>query len=333
MSQEDQGPQEQRVEDPQQPPPPEPAPPEPEEEEEYDLSSPWNQPHSSAARRPPKEHRKLHQKAEPGQLAPKTRPQSAAVGTNRGSTKALIDKALRKLEKALGGRAAIAASLHLTEDLTAQEKKVCEAIAEPGNERKSLRRVIAEADPDITFARVLKMFAKGRNAEAFARALNHVHRGLPATTKHLMRTAVPHLVQCSKCKGRKLVAEGGEVACSECGGPGCPFCRGQGKFLAAVPCLECNATGEVVREPDTERMKLALQVGGLLGKDGVVVNNTLVQNRIEQTFVSNAQSFRSATDKLLYGTGTALPPAEAQTASEYFEQPAIEVEKVEVGGG
>jgi len=289
-----------------QPPPPE------------DPDSPWLKPHGSG--------KPTLEAPVPGRRYVK-HGNRATMRNKHLQTKLLLDTALRKLERALGGRAAIAAALHLAEDITASEKAVAEAIANPRNARRSLRRLIADTDPDMTFAKVLKMFAKGRTAETYAKTINNIHRGLPAAADHLMKTSVPYPQQCPACHGKKKVAEGGSVKCEDCRGAGCGVCRGAGSFRAMVPCLQCAGTGELLREPDTDRMRLAFQVSGMLQQGGgISITNNQVTQQVEATFVQTSAAFRSATDNLLWAPAAALPPAQPE---EYFEKPAVEAELVE----
>jgi len=211
-----------------------------------------------------------------------------------------VDHALRQLERALGGRDAIASALHCAEDLTPDETRVANLLADPSHARKPIRQVLQAADPTLTIGRLLKIFAKGKGAEAYALSLAKIYDGAPKTAAYLMETSVPHKGNCPECYGRaKRIVK--ELACEHPpDAPPCEKCAGSGKILIEGPCRRCEGTGRVEKEPETERIKLALQAAGIVKDAGVRVSNTTVNASIEATLVQTSAAFRSATDKILW---------------------------------
>lgn len=239
----------------------------------------------------------------------------------------LDERGLKQLEKRLGGRLVIGQALRLSGDPAFE--RVGLVLTNPNQTQQSLKQVLQNNAPTLTLNALLKAYAKGRADQSYAETMNKVAVGLPKTVDHLMKTSVPHEVVCSACNGSKHVAEGGWVECKECSGPACPVCRGEKKFRALVPCLKCSAEGTTTAEPETERMKLALQVGGLIGTGGVTVNQTQVTLTAEQTIIQTSSQFRSATDKLLWSPSQAALPAGEPSALEQVQ----EAEIVAVEGG
>jgi len=239
--------------------------------------------------------------------------------------RSIADTSMRALERRLGGRQVVGRALLLSDDPKIQA--VARALLNLNHSNKPLRQIIETHAPTLTIGALLKAYGKGRADESYAAALNKIADGLPETVDHLMKTSVPHEVECPKCSGRKVVPEGPKQSCAECPGLTCQTCRGLGVYLADVYCDRCRGTGTVKATPDTERMKLALQVGGLVGSGGVQITNNQVNLTAEQTVVQTSSAFRSATDKLLYTpTQQALPPAEPSSALEQ-PQDAVLVEE------
>lgn len=227
--------------------------------------------------------------------------------------------AMKKLERRLGGREVIAKALLLSDDILM--KKAGELIADPANADRTIQYLLGQVDPTMTFGKFVRAYAKGRADEAYAATIDQIAERLPDTAEHLMRTSVPHDVDCPDCNGRKEVPEGGSVECDD-KGPACARCRGTGSYKALVPCLRCAGTGLVKRDPETERIKLALQAGGILGTGGVTV--TQVNQKIEATVVQNSSSFRLATDKLLWAAAPQAQLEEGAQGGEVFDTSVIE---------
>lgn len=241
----------------------------------------------------------------------------------------LDERGLKQLEKRLGGRLVIGQALRLSGDPAFE--RVGLILTNPNQQHQSLKQVLQNNAPTLTLNALLKAYAKGRADQSYAETMNKIADGAPRTVDHLMKTSVPHEVRCEKCNGKKVVAEGGLVKCEAdgpCKDPACPKCRGAGSYRAEVPCLACSAEGVTVREPETERMKLALQVGGYIGTGGVTVNQTQITMSAEQTIIQTSSQFRSATDKLLWASSPqgALPEGEPAVLEEPVDAVVVEAQ-------
>lgn len=193
-----------------------------------------------------------------------------------------VVEALEQLEEAVGGRGQIAASLQIsTQPLTVEEEILANLLADPANQSTSLAELCGRTG--ITIGRVLELFAKAEGAQAYAKSLSRIYRRLPDVVGDVMERALPRTKQCRACKGRGTVpvkngAEDVEIAC-----------------------MVCDGTGQMEIEPELERQKIALQLGGFLkDKGGVNITTTNTTNTVNITPARSTPDFRSATDRLLY---------------------------------
>lgn len=203
-----------------------------------------------------------------------------------------VVKALEQLEEAVGGREQIATSLQVSQQpLTVEEEILANLLADPANQNRSLASLCGQTG--ITIGRVLDMFAKAEAAQAYAKSLTKIYRKLPEVVGDVMDRALPKRDVCKPCKGLGSITvkkDGEEVQ---------------------QDCLVCGTAGTVEREPDLERQKVALQLGGFLkDKGGVNITNTTTTNTVNITPARTTPDFRSATDRLLYPhKDRALPAA------------------------
>lgn len=255
-------------------------------------------------------------------------PETMRIKQRNPNMQRKVEKQLKRWETTLGGRVGIAAALQVAEGLTPEESLVVDALTKQENAHLNIRRVIADAAPGITIGKVLRLFLKGRSLVAQALAYEKVYREIPKTAAYLMRTAVPHDATCGSCGGRKQVV-GPMVQCKDCAGAGCPQCYNTGKRGTLIQCDKCQGTGTFRRDPETDRIKLALEVSGVL-KPGNGKVDVQVGVSVESTIVQTSAAFRSATDKLLFTREQpALPAAQSVPAADYLE-PAQDAEVVRV---
>ena len=115
----------------------------------------------------------------------------------------------------------------------------------------------------------------------------------------------------------------------------CLVCKGKGSLPPVkegedrVACLECEGIGRVDVAPDVERVKVALQIGGLLKTGGGVVVDASTKTQINNgplLLVKSSPDFRTATDRLLYPGRAAHQLREAEPAENFIVQDAVEVE-------
>lgn len=225
----------------------------------------------------------------------------------------VLEKALASLEEALGGREAVTDSLALA-NLNGEETTVLHLLSDPANAKRSLAWICGGAG--ITIGKLLELFSKGDFAEAYVKAMRKVYRALPAVAEDVMARSLPKFLPCMPCMGEGRIAVKSKDAAGQ-------------EVVELKLCGNCAGAGKREVEPDLERQKIALQMGGLLKQGaGVVVNNTQNTNNAPTMVVlRTTPDFRTATDRLLYPhREKALPPA---PDAENFITAPIEAEVVE----
>lgn len=212
-----------------------------------------------------------------------------------------LDKALRVLEEKMGGRDKVASSLALIPNLSVEEMTVFHLMTDPANKKKSLAYLCGAAG--TTIGRVLELFGKGDWAAAYVESIRRVNALLPDVAEDVMIRALPKHRSCRACGATGHLAplkEGGEPR----------------------TCLECEGLGRVEIEPDIERQKVALQVGGLLKTGGGInIDNSQKTVNAPMTVIKSSPDFRAATDAILYPgrlKAIAAPPipVEAEVVKE-----------------
>lgn len=194
-----------------------------------------------------------------------------------------LDKALKSLEEALGGREEIVAKLSLAPELSGEETTILNLLADPANRGKSLASLCGAAGTNLN--RVLSMFQKGEWAEAYVKSIRRIARQLPDVVGDVMSRALPKWRSCAACEAT------GALPPKKEGDP-------------ARTCLECEGLGRVEVEPSVERQKMALEAGGLLKSGGggstISIDNRRQTVNAPVILVKSSPDFRTATDKLLY---------------------------------
>lgn len=191
--------------------------------------------------------------------------------------------ALEQLEEAVGGRERIASSLRITpEALTVEEEILTNLLADPRNQGTSLAELCGRTG--ITIGRVLELFAKAEGAQAYAKSLSKIYRRLPDVVGDVMERALPREKDCGACQGKGTIT------------------AKNGAENVEIACVVCRGHGKVEIEPELERQKIALQLGGFLkDKGGVNITNTTTNTSVTvNAMTKSTPDFRSATDRLLY---------------------------------
>jgi hypothetical protein len=206
--------------------------------------------------------------------------------------------ALNQLEEAVGGREQIATSLQISQQpLTVEEEILMNLLADPANQARSLASLCGQTG--ITIGRVLEMFSKAEGAQAYAKSLSRIYKKLPDVVGDVMDRALPKMKTCMPCKGmgKFTVSKEGEALEQEC--------------------LNCGGEGSIEQEPQLDRQKVALQLGGFM-KEKAGVNITSTTNNVSQNMtlnvVKSTPDFRTATDRLLYPHKEKALPAPAVDA-------------------
>lgn len=228
-----------------------------------------------------------------------------------------VDQALASLEKALGGRSQILSTL-VQADLTDDEQLICDLLADPQNDNRSLAKVCGIAH--YSLSRLLDLFKKAKGAEAYIKSVNRVYEKLPDIAGDIAERSVPQKARCGDCRGIGLVKR---VDVDDDGKP--KFSEDGKRVWIEEQCWPCEGTGQITILPDLERQKLALQIGGLIKEKGPAV---IVDQRNQLAFSRTNSDFRSATDALLFGRKTPEAQPEAQVVDAEVVQPSEPKESV-----
>lgn len=217
-----------------------------------------------------------------------------------------VEEALASLEAALGGRSKIIATLmQLTpgED----ETNFMEMLADPRNDTQNLAKVAALAG--LSVGRVLQIFKEAKGAEAYVRSINRVYDRLPEIAGDIADRSVPTLARCAPCRGTGVI----DSTTGQAQVPGADPAK-------LVDCWPCEGTGKVTVLPDLERQKLALQIGGLVKKDGTVIMGNVDARVTNNAFIRTTPDWRTATDRLLF------PGKARETAATVVDAEIVDAE-------
>lgn len=201
-----------------------------------------------------------------------------------GKIQKAVRTALSNLEESAGGREPLTYTLSHAEDIDSSEHRVLQMLADPMFVNHGLANICEKAG--LTLGRFLKLFQKGRAAQAYIETMNKVYEPLPGVAEDVMRRSVTHHVVCTDCNGFKFhIIEGRN-----------------GEPKSTKECVTCHGQGTLLRDPDLERQKLALEMGGLLKRGtGIQINNTQQQlNASVSGPMRSTVEFREAIGKLLY---------------------------------
>jgi hypothetical protein len=214
---------------------------------------------------------------------------------------AALEEACKTFETAVGGRGALVA--HLAHgDLKARDDLLVGAIADPRNDVHSLARICMLYG--LKFADLLQLFRGAGFVKAQLAAMQKVWTKLPDVAGDVMDRSVPHNIVCSTCAGEKTVHKK----------------KYAGKELEEwdETCEDCAGRGFLQAQPRLDTQKVALQLGGLLNKEGVgvQVNVSQAQGQMAGMDQGFADFFRRS-DRVLYPEmEEAEEPVEAEVVSE-----------------
>lgn len=201
-----------------------------------------------------------------------------------------VANALKGIEEAAGGRMKLITELSAA-NLTPDLEYVVGLIADPRNDTKTLARICSMAD--ITVGKFLSLMGEVKMSRAILDAQDRVARLLPEVAEDLMKRSVPYTVECSGCMGtgNVMVIKRGQNV----GGGGTP------EEPDEVPCPECRGRGELSRQPDFERQKIALEMAGMIKRGGGVQVGVQVNTPGLIPPLTTSSKFRGATDRLMFG--------------------------------
>lgn len=221
-----------------------------------------------------------------------TRPTRRRIQLTK-EARAATNRALNALEGTLGGREKLVEALVLAPTAegvdTARAEYVVGLLADPKHAHRTLRGIAAISG--ISLQEVLTLYRKSAVQRAHLQALGHIATTLPAVAKHIMDRAIPYEAACYKCAGTgTMTPEPSKANMNPTPGP-CETCKGGGKLL---------------HEPELERQKLALTLGGLLKGGGgattvVNVQQGQSQGAIPQSTGEGLLQMQKLSEQALYG--------------------------------
>lgn len=163
--------------------------------------------------------------------------------------------ALASFEDAIGGRDVLIETLGMAQ-LDKKQEHFLRILCDPARAQDSLATVCK--DCNVLPSQVIDLFRTASFAKAHAIGMGVISEAVPAIMQDIADKSVDKVVIC-------------------------PACRGEALMLGA--CSRCNGTGEVLRESDIDRQKIALEVTGLTKKGGGV--NVQVNQQVNNVGASS----------------------------------------------
>jgi len=200
--------------------------------------------------------------------------------TTNEVSKAIV-KATTNLEREWGGREAVVDVLrYLPEE--SRFRTLADALSDPDNDDLSIALLCANLG--IKPSQILTIFRDARAAKALAESMDQVYSGLPRVAGTAMKLGHQHDQLCSVCEGIGSIDLNRDKEEEE---------------PKLERCKRCNGRGRVVYTPDNERVKTALEIGGLLKKSQT--NITIDQSKKQMNVFNSGQlrDFLAASDKAL----------------------------------
>lgn len=224
---------------------------------------------------------------------PATIPPPADTATLAAYEAARADQAIDRVERALGGRAAIVDAL-LAVPPSARLEYVVGLIADPRYDARKLSAICRAGR--VTVGELLEAFKRGRLARAQAEAIHAVAAEIPAIAADLTRRAVTHYVVCLTCQGTGVIP-------------------GPSDDQPPVPCGACRGLGQQLAEPDLAVQK---EVLGLVGLGSAASRGpaVVIDQRDQRAITLHDHSptahgrLLQVVDRLLYGRAAAADPAD-----------------------
>jgi hypothetical protein len=178
---------------------------------------------------------------------------SPAALADRASV-SVLDKAassINEFEKALGGRTALVDALCL--DATKDIRELVVNLLDPALDKLSLG-VIAERT-GVTMTDLMRAFRNATLARAQILAAREIAQYLPAVVEDVMKRAAPYKETCEACEGTGTMTVR-------------PTKKVPIPDPATVTCTICRGKKEILRVPELDRQRLALEVSELLKAPG-----------------------------------------------------------------
>lgn len=207
----------------------------------------------------------------------------------------LAPEPINEFEKALGGRVELIETLAL--DATAEIRELVAMLLEPQYDKDSLGYLANSVG--ITLTDLLRAYRTGVLAKAHILSSRHIAAKLPAVVEDVMKRAAPY-----------------EEACEGCDASGMMTVKPTKKVPipdpAQVTCTICRGKGKVIRLPEIDRQRLALEIGELIKppKGGPSVlqqfNFPTVAPTAGDPSAGALEKMQQAVTGILYGRGNVI---------------------------
>lgn len=218
----------------------------------------------------------------------------ALGGTDLAEVLDLAAEPINQFEKALGGRAELIASLSI--DATPEIRDLVEMLVDPHFDHRSLGWLATTVNIGLTD--LLRAFRNGVLAKAQILACQQVAVKLPDVVIDVMKRAAPYEEPCEGCDGtgQMTVRPTKKVPIPDPPTVSCTICRGKGK---------------IVRLPDLDRQRLALELGELIktprgGPTLLQQFNTITPASAGDTGTGALERMQQAVTDVLYGRHAAV---------------------------
>lgn len=162
-------------------------------------------------------------------------------------------------EQQLGGRDVLFEILSQA-DKSAEIDTLLGLIGDPKNNSLGLAYLCRMAN--LQPGEVFIAYERALTTRAKVLARIPIAEALPSVAADAMRRAQLHKVRCEECRGlTELYTKQKDTG-----------------IITAAPCPFCQATGWVDQEPTIDQQKLALELGELLQKNGLTIQNAINQD-------------------------------------------------------
>jgi hypothetical protein len=211
--------------------------------------------------------------------APKAAP-AAALAQVIPSVSAATAASYQAFESVCGGRASLVAKLALVAS-SKDEEYIVGLLADPRYDAEPLAGLCRIGK--ISLRRLMELYRDAALVSAQVGAIDKVAQGLTGVAADVMARAVTHYVTCHGCQGT---------------GTFVPEPTKDKPNPQSEPCRTCRGVGQLEAQPEHEVQKTALQLGGLLKKDGTSGGITIQQNNQQLNLAGGSAGFDDLVEKM-----------------------------------
>jgi len=207
----------------------------------------------------------------------------------------LAKEPIDAFEIALGGRDAMIASLSI--DGTPEIRDLVSLLLDPTYDGRSLGYLAREVN--ITLTDLLRAYRNCVLAKAQIAAVRSIATKLPAVVDDVMRRSAPYEEACDAC-----LATPGQMTVPKTK-------KNPNPDPPTIPCTVCRGVGKVLRLPELDRQRLALEIGELVKspKGGTTLLqqfNLGASGSVGDTGKGSLERLQQAVTSVLYSRGAVI---------------------------